>query len=137
MLTEIGKADKELAEEVFNEYHIYMDLPKSKKGGAAVMVKKDKFNDVQVMNEKLLMKCNCSGCLVESVFLKLSNNNNTVYVNCIYRHPNGNANHFNDSLSELLTNHPMKNQDISIIGGDINIDLLKTNYNPTKNILIQ
>ena len=104
-----------------------------KKGGAAVLVKKDKFNDVQVMNEKLLMKCNCSGCLVESVFLKLSNNNNTVYVNCIYRHPNGNANHFNDSLSELLTNHPMKNQDISIIGGDINIDLLKTNYNPTKN----
>ena len=26
MLTEIGKADEELAEEVFNEYHIYMDL---------------------------------------------------------------------------------------------------------------
>ena len=37
------------------------------------MVKRDRFDEIVVSNhsDKFQMKCECSGCLVESVFLKL------------------------------------------------------------------
>ena len=132
-MTEIGKADKELVEKVFDEYVVHMELPKSKNGGAAILILKDKFIDVQYKTEKFNMNCKCSGCLVETVFLTLKSDNSTIHAGCIYRHPNGNINHFNESLSEFINQYKFKNNEMSVIGGDINIDLLKTNHNPTKN----
>ena len=46
-------------------------------------------------------------------------------VSSIYRHPNGNVAHYNESINAYLNS--IKTPDTCIIGGDINIDLLRTN----------
>ena len=83
-------------------------------------------DDCQVKN-----KCGCSNCLIESKFMKLTVNKSSIIIGCIYRHPNGNVSHFNDSLLNVINN--INKQDTCIIGGDINIDLLKLHNKTTEN----
>ena len=133
MISELGAVNIKYTENVFEEYDLYADLPTKKKGGAGILVKRDKFNvmNVSIESGNLNMKCNCSGCVVESVFLSLKTTNININLGCVYRHPNGNISHFNDSLSEYLSNS--NQNDIFVLGGDINIDLLKTSKKSTQN----
>ena len=94
LLTEIGKADKEIAEKVFDKYNVYMDLPVSRNGGAAILVLKEKFTDIEYNLDVFKSNCNCTGCLVETVFIKLKSNITNIQVGCIYRLPNGNTNYY-------------------------------------------
>ena len=132
LLTEIGHANKQLIEKVFTEYTLYYDLSKSKKGGAGILVRNDRFDDVEINDNKLKMNCNCPNCKVESIFLNLKYNKDNITIASIYRHPSGTVQHFCESLDKCI--NKINTNNTLIIGGDINIDLLKTNT-MTKNYL--
>ena len=51
----------------------------------------------------------------------------------IYRHPNGKVSHFNESLDQCIKEY--NTNSMLLIGGDINIDLLKTNIPMTQNYI--
>ena len=133
LLTEIGHAIKQLIEKVFTDYEIYYDLSTAKKGGAGILVKKDKFDEIEISNNKIMCNQNCSNCKVESIFLNLKSNKKLITIGCIYRHPSGNVLHYNESLDQCLKKFEKNN--MLIIGGDINIDLLKSNVTTTQNYL--
>ena len=118
LLAEIGKTDINFINKVLDDYVLHAELPKSNKGGAGILVKKDKFDDIVVLSEfkPLKLECECANCLTKSVFLELKSKKKSITVGCIYRHPNGNVTHYNDSINAYLNN--IKTPDICIIGGD-------------------
>ena len=69
--------------------------------------------------------CNCSNCLIESSFITLETSTNKFTIGCIYRHPNGEINHFNEKFRTIINN--IDKSHITIIMGDVNIDLLQPN----------
>ena len=54
-------------------------------------------------------------------------------VGSVYRHPSGNSMHFTESINQCLKNVDTNNT--LIVGGDINIDLLKCDTSMTQNYL--
>ena len=133
LLTEIGHANKELIEKVFTDYTLFYDLSKSQKGGAGILVKSDSFDDIEINDNKVIVNCTCSNCKVESLFLNLRYNKNNITIGSVYRHPSGSAHHFTESLNKCI--NKLNTNNMLIIGGDINIDLLKTNTIMTQNYL--
>ena len=60
-------------------------------------------------------------------------NGSIITVGSVYRHPSGSIPHFTESLNNCLSKFNDKN--MFILGGDINIDLLKANISTTQNYL--
>ena len=102
LLTEIGITDKQLIENVFDNYTLYYDHSKAKKGGAGILIRNDCFDEIEICDNKINTDCGCSNCIVESIFVNIKSNNNIHTVGSIYRHPSGNTTHFNDSLDKCL-----------------------------------
>ena len=98
ILTEIGKTDINYINKVFEDYTLYADPPKSNKGGAGILVKKDKFTDIEVLSESkpFKLECECTKCITETVFLEFRSPKKSIMVSSIYRHPNGDINHHID-----------------------------------------
>ena len=133
LFTEIGHSDKQLIEEVFENYTFYFDHSKSKKGGAGILIRNDCYDEIEISDDKLILDCNCSNCIVESIFINIKSNNITHTVGAIYRHPSGKIAHFNESLNKCLKKFNSNN--LFVIAGDINIVLLKTNIQSTQDYL--
>ena len=133
LLTEIGNINEKLIEEVFDNYSLCYNKSTSKKGGAGILIRDDKFDEIVINESKVKLNCNCSNCEVESVFVDLKSNNIVLTVGSIYRHPSGNLTHFNESLNNCLKKFNTNN--MLLIGGDFNIDLLKPNITTTQTYL--
>ena len=134
LLTEIGNTNKELIENVFTDYTLYYEHSKLKKGGAGILVKNEYFDEIEISENKVQLNCtNCAKCIVESIFLELKYNDSILTIGAVYRHPSGNLLHFNEALNNCLSK--FNNNNMFILGGDINIDLLKTNVPSTQNYL--
>ena len=115
-------------EEIFNNYRFFLDAPKQgrgTKGGVGILINENSFNTIEELFENDCLKhaCNCTSCVVENKWLKLTSTNKTFIIGGIYRHPNGKTDHFIKSLSELL--NKVDTNSTLIIAGDMNIDLLK------------
>ena len=124
MLTEIARTTAEDIGNIFPNYEILLDPSRTKKGGAAILIIKNKFNSVSVSNNhNIQLSCDCSKCEIQNKWVEICTNNNKILVGCIYRHPKGNLDHFNEALSKSLK--LVDNNSIGIVGGDINIDLIK------------
>ena len=98
-LSEIDKVYVALAESIFVGYKLFHQPPSTAKGGAGMLVKINKFDSISEMKDPKYCvdkKCDCANCLVESVWVKLNSNNNEFIVSSMYRHPNGNIDHFVD-----------------------------------------
>ena len=54
-----------------------------------------------------------------------------ITVGSVYRHPSGNVSHYTESLDNCLKNFDAKN--MLVVGGDINVDLLKSDKPMTQN----
>ena len=102
LLTEIGNINEKLIEEVFDNYSLCYNKSTSKKGGAGILIRDDKFDEIVINESKVKLNCNCSNCEVESVFVDLKSNNIVLTVGSIYRHPSGNLTHFNESFNNCL-----------------------------------
>ena len=65
LLTEIGNVDKQLIEKAFINYKLYFDNSKAKKGGAGILIRNERFDDIEISDNKLDLNCNCSNCAIE------------------------------------------------------------------------
>ena len=128
LLTECLDAEQALIEKALGEFELYLTPPNTTKGGAAILVRKNLFTNTEILNYDKHLNCSCQSCKIESQWIKLhTQDNDSLIIGCIYRHPNGNLTHFNDMYSKLLKCIPSNTT--SIIGGDLNIDLLRYENN--------
>ena len=128
LLTECGNALKANVEEALHEYELYINPPCTSKGGAAILIRKNLFNNIELINYDKHLNCSCQTCKIESLWIKLhTHDKETFIIGCIYRHPNSKLAHFNDMYSKLVKDIP--NCTTCIIGGDLNIDLLQYENN--------
>ena len=125
-LTEVRKTSIGIINMVFNDYHVFLDNPDTAKGGVALMVRQNKFNNITELCPStgfdLKNKCDCIQCKIENKWLRFNINGQSVIVGGIYRHPNGNIQHFNDALKNTI--NQIHDDTLAIILGDININLL-------------
>ena len=93
LLTECGHALQASIEEVFWDHEFFFKPPRTSKGGAGILVRKNMFENIDIVNKDHFLTCTCNSdkCIVESSWVKLSSKNNqNIIVGSIYRHPNGN-----------------------------------------------
>ena len=120
-LTEIRKTNIGIINKEFPDYHIFIDNPETAKGGVALLLRKNKIENITEL-DNFKLSCNCYKCLIENKWLSFKINNQEFIVGGIYRHPAGDINHFNSVLNETLKK--IKDNTISITLGDININLI-------------
>ena len=126
-LTEVRQTTIGIINSVFPGYHIFLDNPDTAKGGVALLLRKNKFNNITELDPStgfnLKGLCNCIHCINENKWLRFNINNQSVILGGIYRHPKGNVQHFNDQLKNVI--NQINDDTLAIILGDININLLK------------
>ena len=97
-----------------------------KKGGIAILFKKNKFKNMYVLdinaNFYIKNQCRCSNCKIKNKWLNFNINNLNVIIGVVYRHPKGNINHFNTALNNIISQ--INDNTLAIFLGDININLL-------------
>ena len=97
-LTEVRTPNPEIISMEFPNYNVFLDCTSTKKGGVAVLLKKDKFKDIYEIdinpNFRIDTHC-CTNCKVENRWLSLKINNLNVIVGAIYRHLNTNISIYN------------------------------------------
>mgnify|MGYP000953569661 CR=1 FL=1 len=124
MLTEIGKDGNRYLYHCFPEYEIFFDLPNSNKyGGAAILVKQGLGSTIERQDLKIQKECTWHECEFENIWIELIIGSKHYNIGSLYRHPNGNVQHFVQQLNISLTKIP--NSCTGIIVGDINIDLIQ------------
>ena len=136
MLSEIGKYNiapmGNVFKLMFNDYEFYYKTPpKNPKGGVAIFIKSTIDPDnVRIRYDLVLtMDCDCTKCQVESIFLDLYLDE-PYTVGCIYRHPNGNTEHFSEALQNSMSK--IKHKGPVILSGDQNINLISYTNNHVK-----
>ena len=124
-LTEIRTPNPEIISMEFPNYNVFLDCTSTKKGGVAILLKKDKFNDINEidMNPNYFInnQC-CTNCKTENRWLSFKIDNLNVIVGGIYWHPKSNINHFNIALNEIISQ--INDNTLAIVLGDVNINLL-------------
>ena len=124
-LTEIRTTAIGILDKYFPKYHTYIDNPKTTKGakgGVAILLRKSKFKEINNIKFNLKNNCSCKKCVIENIWLSFKINNQKVIIGGVYRHPHGEADHFNVALNNIISN--IDDNTLAIILGDINIDLL-------------
>ena len=131
-LTEVRHTNIGLIDKDFQDFHIFIDNPpntKGAKGGVALLLKKDKFDQVNELdfNDNFNLKniCTDNKCQVENKWLSFKINNQKVILGGIYRHPKGDIDHFSNALKNTISH--INDNTLAIILGDINIDLMLEN----------
>ena len=136
-LTEVRETSIGIINMVFTDYHVFLDNPNTAKGGVALMVRQNKFNNITELGPNtgfdLKNKCDCMQCKIENKWLRFNINGQTVVVGGIYRHPKGNIQHFNDALKNTISQ--IHDDTLAIILGDININLLSETNEKVQNYL--
>ena len=125
-LTEIRVTNPGIYIMAFPNYHVYLDCLSTKKGGVAILLKKNKFKNIYELdvnaNFNIKNQCRCSNCKTENKWLNFKINNLNVIIGGVYRHPKGNINHFNTALNNIISQ--INDNTLAIVLGDININLL-------------
>ena len=136
LLSEIGKEGYRYLNHVFPNYTFEYDIPvKNTYGGVAILGDENEYTFTSKDEIKLEKQCKCSNCQYENKWVETTINNDSYIIGCIYRHPNGNIDHFMQALSKSLEKIP-KNV-TCIIGGDLNINLIDIHNNDVSNYVTE
>ena len=125
ILTEIGHdAHHYINDNLLPEYHAFYVLPtnNNKYGGTAILVRKDLGTPHERSDLKFDKNCDCHKCETDDIWVEINTGKSKYIVGGIYRHPNGNQDHFTKELDNTLSK--INPHTSCIIAGDINIDLL-------------
>ena len=125
-LTEIGRTNIGIIDKEFPDHYIFIDYTTTSKGGVALLLRKNKFDNITEL-DPIKLSCNCSKCVVENKWLSFRVENQEFIIGGIYRHPNGDIEHFNKALNDTIKK--IKDKTIAITLGDININLNEDNDN--------
>ena len=123
ILTEVGKNAEPFIQSLFNDYTPFHDLPKINNYGGVAIYVKNILKPIDKPELKITRTCNCSKCQIEDIWVQFQYNGKVTVVGGVYRHPGGNIGHFTNDLDKILFKC---RGDTSIIAGDFNIDLIKT-----------
>ena len=128
-LTEIRFSTIGIVQKEFPDFDIYIDNPTIAKGGVAILLRKNTFNEVTEIDfdDKFNLKGKLAGsnCNVENKWLSFKIGKQNVILGGIYRHPNRDVDNFNNALKSVL--EKISDNDLAIILGDFNIELLEEN----------
>ena len=132
MLTETRETSVGIVKMHFPNYDIFIKNPDSPKGGACILTARDRFKNIQIIQDdcfNLGNKCSCNQCEIDDIWITLESNNKNILIGCIYRHPKAASgiSHFTENLNVLMNN--VKDNTTAIIAGDFNIDLINTDNN--------
>ena len=87
-LTEVRKTSIGIINMVFNNYHVFLDNPDTAKGGVALMVRQNKFNNITELGLgtgfDLKNIYDCMHCKIENKWLRFNNNDKPVIIGGIY-----------------------------------------------------
>ena len=131
-LTEIGRTNLGIIDKEFPDHHIFIDHTTTAKGGVALLLRKNKFDNITEL-DPIKLSCNCSKCLIENKWLSFRVNKQDFILGGIYRHPNGDIGHFTEALNDTIKK--IKDKTIAITLGDININLNNEGNENTTNYL--
>ena len=126
LLSEIGKEGYRYLKSVFPNYDYEVDLPKGNTYGGVEILAKTELKMTINKELQFVKECNCTRCHTENVWVEIKCQDSTIIVGCIYRHPNGNIEHFINQFSKTLEKLPIDCTCIN--GGDLNIDLLNIKH---------
>ena len=131
VLTEIGNdGDNYINRNLLSDYDAFIDLPKNNRyGGVAILVKRGYGDIIQREDLKINTTCDCDRCQMEGIWVEIKTGNENFILSAIYRHPNGNVEHFTNDLEESFSK--LKIRQTSMMVGYINIDLMKYENNMT------
>ena len=131
VLTEIGNdGDNYINRNLLSDYEAFIDLPKNNRcGRVAILVKRGYGDIIQREDLKITKTCDCDRCQMEDIWVEIKTGNENFILSAIYRHPNGNVEHFTNDLEESFSK--LKIRQTCMMVGDINIDLMKYENNMT------
>ncbi len=136
-LTEVGRYNVKNNAAFFKGYKLIHDETNNKKGGTALLVN-NKHAIISERNDLNMPKsyaCDINYQLENSwVELKVKDIMKNIIVGCIYRHPKGKVSLFTDKLEKII-NKVAKENKLCYLVGDLNINLLNTNHDPTQNFI--
>ena len=115
-LTETGNRTSQQLQSAFPGYKIFFSPPSKAKGGVATMVHEDTFSKVQQIHE-----FSSDDPDIESLWLKLSSNNNTTIIGSIYRHPGTCMDKFESYLSMIFNQMTDRRQTLIIMAAESNM----------------
>ena len=123
MLSEIGREGGRYLKHTFPDYNYEYDTTQNNSyGGVAILADKYKYNMIVKEDNYMIKTCKCAKCNFENKWVEICSDDSKFILGCIYRHPNGNINHFREALCKTLEKIPDTTQ--CIIGGDLNINLI-------------
>ena len=67
-LTEIGRTTEGIINKEFPDHHIYIDDTKTTKGGVALLLRKNKFDNITEI-APIKLSCTCRKCVIENKWL--------------------------------------------------------------------
>ena len=100
-ITETRKTNIGIIEKEFPDHHIFLDNPTTAKGGVALLLRKNKFDNITEL-DPIKLSFNCNKCLFENKWLSFKVKNQEFIIVGIYRHPGGDIEHFNSALNDTL-----------------------------------
>ena len=105
VLTEIGNdGDNYINRNILSDYDAFIDLPKNNRyGGVAILVKRGYGDILQREDLKTTITCDCDRCQMEDIWMEIKTGNENFILSAIYRHPNGNVEHFTNVLEESFS----------------------------------
>ena len=74
LLTECGSGLVSNVEECFSDYNFFIKEPSTSKGGSGILVRKNIFDSIDIVENELQYQCKeayCNKCIMESLWLKL------------------------------------------------------------------
>ena len=133
VLTEIGSRNIEMTQNLLEGYSfMYVKPNQNYYGGVGIYWRNDIQNFTQI-DLKFNYTCDCTRCKVETLVVNFTHCGIQYSLCGIYRHPNGNVNHFTADLERMIQKFDRKR--FWIIAGDVNIDLIRIENKEVQNYL--
>ena len=133
VLTEIGSRNIEMTQNLLEGYSfMYVKTNQNYNGGVGIYGRNDIQNSTQI-DLNFNYTCDCIRCKVETLVVNFTHCGIQCSLCGIYRHPNGNVNHFTVDLVRMIQKFDRKR--FWIIAGDVNIDLIRIENKEVQNYL--
>ena len=122
VLIEIGARNIDLTANLLTGYDFLYILPDNNTHGGVGIYWKDRLTNLAASEMNFAKTCDCPRCEIESLVVDFTHRGTPYTVCALYRHPNGNTDHFTLDLERLVDKFDKKRH--WILSGDININLL-------------
>ena len=133
VLTEIGSRNIDLARNLLPGYNFMYVIPTKNTHGGVGLYWKASLSSFMVNDLKFTKTCDCPRCEIESLVVDFTHQDTDYTLCSLYRHPNGNGNHFTNDLERLVAAFDKKKN--SILTGDININLIHYDLDNVQNYI--